>query len=106
MLDQFVSDERLGIDLPRLSVPWEQCSPERQAAVIARWEIIRGQIPDVILRTEAVIRAKQGALYEEEDFEAACRLNGEIAELASRINDLQIWYRTQQDMEDETKRHS
>ncbi|MCC3376381.1 hypothetical protein [Cohnella sp. REN36] len=101
----FVHDDRLGIDLPKLERPWELIAPELQAAIIAHWEVVRGQIPDRIFRLEASIRAKQGELDAEEDFRTACRLNGEIAELASRINDLQIWYRIQQDME-ETKRHS
>ncbi|OQP01541.1 hypothetical protein B1689_04345, partial [Geobacillus sp. 44C] len=35
-------------------------------------------------------------LSDENDFERSCRLNSEIAELASIINDLWIWYRMNQ----------
>ncbi len=102
---QFALDGRLGIAVPRLTLPWERLSREKQAAVLAKWESIRGRIPDRIAGFEERIRKMQIDLFEEEDFAESCRLNSEIAELASRINDLNIWYRTEQDFEEETRRH-
>lgn len=102
---QFVLDARLGIAVPRLTLPWERLSREKRAAVLEKWESIRGRIPDRIAGFEERIRKKHLELSEEEDFAESCRLNSEIAELASRINDLNIWYRTEQDFEEETRRH-
>jgi hypothetical protein len=102
---QFAYNDRLGIRVPRLTIDWDGLSPDRQIAVLACWEMIRGNIPDRIKRFEEQIDLLQHRLNEEEDFVESCRLNGEIAELASRINDLQIWYRTQQDLERESKPH-
>jgi hypothetical protein len=103
---QFLADARLGIALPCFTLAWEAMSPEEQAAVLAQWETIRGRIPDRVIGFEAEIRRLQDGLFEEENFERSCRLNSEIAELASRINDLNIWYRTEQDFEEEARRHS
>jgi|HigsolmetaGSP12D_1036236.scaffolds.fasta_scaffold00456_6 hypothetical protein len=102
---QFALDERLGIPLPSFGRPWDDMSLPEQAAVLEAWEMIRGRIPDRVLRLEEQIRAKQSRLFEEDDFAASCLLNAEIAELASRINDLHIWYRTQQDLDEEARRH-
>ncbi|MBN2984792.1 MULTISPECIES: hypothetical protein [Cohnella] len=103
---QFAASERLGITLPCLAVPWESLSRSRQSLLLEAWERIRGTIPDRIFAFEEQIKRLQEGLYEEEDFEESCRLNGAIAELASRINDLHIWYRTQQDMDEERRKHS
>ena len=103
--EQFVYDERLGIPVPSLTEDWDEMSLERQTAVLTEWEHIRGSIPDHIKRFEDGIRAKQDRLFEEDDFAASCRLNGDIADLASRINDLHIWFRTQQDLDSDTKMH-
>jgi hypothetical protein len=89
----FKYNEKLGIELPVLSADWEEYSTEQQEQVMHRWEMIRGKIPDRIKQLEQTIMKKQAALNEEEDFDCSCRLNSEISELASRINDLQIWYR-------------
>lgn len=102
---QFALDDRLGIAVPCLSVPWESLSREQQADVVEAWEAMRGRIPDRIFGFEERIRALQREMFEEEDFRRCCRLNDEIADLASRINDLHIWYRTEQDFEEETRRH-
>ncbi|MEV2532474.1 hypothetical protein ABND92_18120, partial [Paenibacillus larvae] len=48
---------------------------------------------------EKKIVRKQLQLYEEENFEISCRLNSDIAELASTINDLHIWFRLNQEIE-------
>lgn len=103
---QFAWNERLGISVPALGQDWETMTPRQQMIVLERWELVRGRIPDRIMRLEEKIRIRQDALSLEEDFASSCRLNGDIAELASRINDLHIWFRTQQDLEDETKRHA
>jgi len=101
---QFARSERLGIDLPCLENEWEELPLDRQAAILDRWETIRGRIPDRIFSLEETIREKQKQLFEEEDFVRSCRINGDIAELASRINDLHIWFRTRQEL-DEAKAH-
>lgn len=100
----FVWNVRLGIYLPSLELDWERCSVQEQTDIIARWELIRGGIPDVIMKLEHTIVLKLTMLNDEEDFEQSCLLNYEIAEYASRINDLQIWYRMNQELE--TRRHS
>lgn len=103
---QFALDGRLGIPLPRFGVPWEEMNALERAGVVERWELIRGRIPDAIMAREARIRRLLDELFEEEDFVRCCSLNDEIAEAASVIHDLQIWYRTQQDLEEENiKRH-
>ncbi|RUS47725.1 hypothetical protein [Cohnella sp. AR92] len=98
----FAHDDRLGIAVPSLALPWERLSRSERIAVLEAWESIRGTIPDRIFELEDRIRGLQNALFEEEDFDKSCRLNGMIAELASRINDLNIWYRTEQDFEEKT----
>lgn len=94
---RFERDERLGIELPVLLVPWDSLSLPEQAEVIARWEDIRSCIPERVKQLEGRIVGLQHELNEEERFEASCRLNWNIAELASIINDLHLWFRVQQD---------
>jgi hypothetical protein len=103
---QFQFSERHGISIPCLAEDWDKLSIEQQTAILARWEMIRGNIPDHIMRFESKIRIKQQQLFEEDDFEQSCLINGDIADLASRINDLNIWFRTQQDLEGDSKMHS
>lgn len=100
----FVWNERLRIHLPSLGREWDQYSEEEQSLMIERWELIRGRIPDLIMELERTINRKLLELNDEEDFERSCVLNYEIAEQASRINDLQIWYRMNQELE--SRRHS
>lgn len=102
---QFIYSERLGISIPGLENDWDELSLDKQAALLEQWEMIRGVIPDRVIRLEEQIKVKQAQLFEEDDFAASCRLNGDIADLASRINDLHIWFRTQQDLDDHSKRH-
>ncbi len=102
--NHFKWDERLEIELPDLRQEWECLSAWERAAILAYWETVRGRIPDRIMALERAIHALQARLYEEEDFELSCLINFEVAELASRINDLHIWYRTDQEME--SRRHS
>lgn len=100
----FRLDPRLGIPVPDLARPWDEYSERERSEIAAVWESIRGSIPDRIKGLEAEIAERQQRLEVEPDFAACCRLNAEIAELASRINDLNIWFRTEQDAV-ETKRH-
>ncbi|WP_158736584.1 hypothetical protein [Alteribacillus sp. YIM 98480] len=91
---KFLKDPRLGIELPILEKEWEAYEPEMQNIIIGKWEEIRGQIPERIAEIEEDINSKQAWLDIEENFEKCCQLNKEIAELASKINDLWLWYRT------------
>ncbi|MFB5663604.1 hypothetical protein [Alteribacillus sp. HJP-4] len=96
----FQPDGRLGILLPALEMAWHEYEPADQYAILEKWECIRGRIPDRIAEIEEKINTKQARLNIEENFETSCRLNSEIAELASIINDLWIWYRTRPDVTD------
>ncbi|QHW30598.1 hypothetical protein GZH47_06855 [Paenibacillus rhizovicinus] len=100
----FSWDDRLGISLPTLNQEWEQYNEAEQTFIVTQWEDIRGTIPDRVIALERVINVKQAELFEEEDFERSCCINSDIADLASRINDLHIWYRMNQELDN--KRHS
>jgi len=89
----FVYDERLKLLLPNLDKPLDQYDVCIQEEMLFKWEQIRGTIPDRIKQLEKQIMEKQNQLEEEENFDITCKLNTEIAELASIINDLWIWYR-------------
>jgi hypothetical protein len=99
----FQYNERLGIELPVLELEWEDYSKQERSDVLLKWEQIRGTIPDCIHKLEAVIIQKQSQLDKEDDFPTSCLLNYEIAELASKINDLHLWFRVNQEVE--TKMH-
>lgn len=101
MQEFFQMDNRLGILLPVLDKDWHQYSLKVQEGIIAEWEIIRGHIPDRIKELEVTINAKQAQLDTEENFNLSCQLNSQIAEMASIINDLWIWYRTNQNVVEE-----
>lgn len=101
----FMFDARLGIHVPHITKDWEQYSMPDREAVVTQWEQIRGSIPEKIKEFEAIINAKQLLMNEAEDFVNCCRLNAEIAEMASRINDLHLWFRANQDVSD-TKAHT
>jgi hypothetical protein len=94
MLVTFIYDPRLGIKVPSLEKPWDEIDAYTQSKILAKWEKVRGDIPDRIKELERQINHLQGQLYRENDFNRSCELNSEIAELASIINDLWIWYRT------------
>lgn len=93
---KFQYDDRLGISLPILYKDWSEFPQHIQVEIMLKWEQSRGQIPDRIVELEKIINEKQALLDHEEDFERSCELNSEIAELASIINDLWIWYRLNQ----------
>lgn len=96
MKEHFSFDQRLGILLPDLTNEWEEYSKETQQNILFNWEKIRGSIPDRIAELENEINHKQAQLSDESDFKRSCRLNTEIADLASIINDLWLWYRANQ----------
>lgn len=98
MEEHFSFDQRLGIQLPDIQLDWEYYSLKTQAAILLYWEQIRGTIPDRIAELENTINRKQAQLSDESDFPRSCELNSEIAELASIINDLWIWYRANQEV--------
>ncbi|WP_374721284.1 hypothetical protein [Peribacillus tepidiphilus] len=96
MEQYFIYDHRLGIQIPDLKKEWEHYSYEEQQDILLKWEKIRGHIPDRIKEFEAIINTKQAQLSSESNFLVSCQLNTEIAELASIINDLWLWYRANQ----------
>lgn len=95
----FVLDERLGIRLPQLNLDWEEYTADERNFILLMWEEIRAKIPDRVISLEGIINRKQTQLSQEENFITCCCLNLEIAEIASIINDLNIWFRVQQDFE-------
>lgn len=100
MEEYFSLDSRLGIPLPSLQKDWVQYSTKTQQSILLFWEKIRGNIPDRISVLEKEINKKLSELADENDFMRSCRLNNEIAELASIINDLWIWFRTYEEIYD------
>lgn len=98
MREHFLQNERLGIAVPVLHHDWESYSEEIRESILLQWEKIRGTIPDRIAEIEVDINQKQEQLSDESDFDRSCQLNTEIADLASIINDLWLWYRTSQDI--------
>jgi len=96
---RFCYNERLGIRLPEIDHAWEEYSESERAHILLEWEQIRGSIPDRVRYFEEHIKRKLEQLSDEEDFASSCRINTDIAELASRINDLHLWYRINQGIE-------
>lgn len=89
----FYRDNRLQIDIPVAELLFEDLTLSEQEELIHRWEQIRSTIPDRIIEVESMIMNKQFQLSNEENFDHSCHLNSQIAELASIINDLWLWYR-------------
>jgi hypothetical protein len=96
--EHFAYDERLGIPTPDLRRDWTSFTEMEQSEIIYYWETVRGRIPDRIFAFEAEIVALQHQLDHEEDFETVCALTWDIAERASRINDLHLYFRLNQDV--------
>lgn len=89
----FIYDSRLGLSIPRINEHWDELEQDTQERIVSKWESIRGTIPDRVKTIEKEINLVHKALTEEENFERSCELNLEMAELASIINDLWIWFR-------------
>jgi hypothetical protein len=102
MEEHFSFDHRLGIFLPNLTEEWDQYNKETQQLILFYWEQIRGSIPDRIFELEEIINKKQAQLSDESNFPRSCKLNSEIATLASIINDLWLWYRVDQNLSAKT----
>ncbi|WP_050181124.1 hypothetical protein [Domibacillus robiginosus] len=102
----FQYDKRLGVPVPILQHDWLLYTIEERQQITLEWETIRGTIPDRIRELEKQIHRKQSQLNEEENFDQSCRLNTEISELASVINDLWLWFRTTPDVYEERKMHT
>lgn len=100
----FLYDSRIGIHVPVLEQAFEQYTFEERQLMIVDWENIRGTIPTRVMDLEKDIELKLTEMGNELNFEISCRLNGEIADLASKINELHIWYRISADVI-ETRRH-
>jgi hypothetical protein len=96
MNEHFSFDQRLGIPIPDLHLDWHNYDEKTQNKILFDWEKIRGSIPDRIADLEQTINEKQSQLSIETNFPRSCELNSEIAELASIINDLWLWYRANQ----------
>jgi hypothetical protein len=96
MEEYFFQDKRLGIPLPKSDLEWNHLSADVQQSILMQWETIKGSIPDRIAGLENHINRKQAQLFEENNFQISCQLNGEIADLASIINDLWLWFRKNQ----------
>lgn len=92
----FRRDERLGIDLPDFQEPFEELSLEDQEDIIIRWETIRARIPEQIMRFEHVIEDILDSVHREEDWDTIAAYFTEIADYASRINELNTWRRVDQ----------
>lgn len=92
----FRRDERLGIDLPDFTVPFEQLDVTDQEDVLIRWETVRARIPEQIMRFENVIEDLLAAVHEEEDWDVIAMHFAEISDYASRINELNTWRRVDQ----------
>ncbi|HZG56833.1 hypothetical protein [Paenibacillus sp.] len=100
---QFAYDERLGIPTPRLTKDWNEFTAREQSEILYFWETVRGAIPDRIFAFEREIVDLQSRLDEEENFDLVCEMTWDIAERASRINDLHLYFRLNQDVA--TKAH-
>ncbi|CAB3395438.1 hypothetical protein [Kyrpidia spormannii] len=90
----FQYDSRLEVEVPYLDRDWDEYPSDLQEAVIIHWVRIRAGIPDVIARFEKVIATLQERAAVEDDWDQVCKLYWEIADYASRINDLNILYRS------------
>lgn len=89
----FKFDRRLGIPIPTEALAFEQLSERERAEVLTYWEQIRGSIPDRILQLETEINQLQERLANSDVFSESCRINSEVADRASTINDLNLWFR-------------
>jgi hypothetical protein len=96
--EYFYYHDRLGIHIPIIDEDWDSLPEDIRQFILLRWETIRGMIPDRIISLEKIINMKQAQLSNETDFELSCQLNHDIADLASIINDLWLWFRKDQNI--------
>ncbi|PLT27837.1 hypothetical protein [Peribacillus deserti] len=93
MRNNFMYDSRLGISIPDPPYGEDTYTGEEWEDFVLQWEGIKGTIPDRIKEIETIIHTKQNQLSQESNFELSCHINSEIADFASIINDLWLWYR-------------
>lgn len=89
----FSLDSRLGIELPDLSVQFEDLPEDAQENIIADWETIRARIPEQIMKFEQTIEDLLQQVHEEDDWDIIAALFADISDYASRINELNTWRR-------------
>ncbi len=95
----FTYDNRLGIKIPALEREWTFYSEKSSAGYPPNMGIHSGtDSRQKFNLLEKSINQKQAALEDETNFIRSCELNSEIGELASIINDLWIWYRTNEEI--------
>jgi len=102
MKELFHFDERLRIDIPNLQREWHEYSLAERIHILELWEPMRGRIPGVVAEFEAEIDSRNQSLQHEENWEQTVAWMNEISDYASRINDLNILYRTQPDADEES----
>ncbi len=96
--DVFEFDERLMMRVPKLLRQWEEYSLEERRHILETWETLRGGIPNIMDRFESEINASHEKLQMVDDWDETVRLMDHIHDYASRINDLNILYRTQPEL--------
>ncbi|MCL6516391.1 hypothetical protein [Alicyclobacillus sp.] len=89
----FKLDPRLGIELPDFERPYEELDPREQEEILVQWERIRATIPDQIVRFERAIEDLLQEVHHEEDWDVISAHFADIADLASRIHELNTWRR-------------
>ena len=99
MYDVFMYEERLGIEVPYLEKDWQDYSLNERTSILEKWELMRGRIPAQIAEFESQIESLQNDLHGEEDWDRSLSIMQQVSDYASRINDLNILFRTQPDAE-------
>lgn len=89
----FQLDERLGIEVPNLAIPFEELRSSEQEEMLIRWERIRSRIPDQIMQFEHEIENLLRRVHEEDDWDTIADHFAQISEYASRIAELNTWRR-------------
>ena len=102
MKELFRFDDRLRIDVPNLQREWSEYSRAERMRILELWEPMRGRIPGVVAEFETEINERHQLLQEVEDWDKSVALMDEIADYASRINDLNILFRTQPDADEDS----
>lgn len=95
MKELFIYDERLGISIPDLNLEWDEYTKGEQQQILVNWENIR-EASRTASRNWNPPLTESSFGSPTSDFAKSCQLNSEIAELASIINDLWLWYRANQ----------
>lgn len=95
---KFVFDPKLGIKIPHFQIDWEHFTQDEQTEIISLWEQERAKIPERIKQLEQEIHDLHRSM-EDMDFAQYCEMHKEVISLASAINDLNIWYRTEAEID-------